>query len=151
MTLFRTKPFAELTPFELLRILQLRSAVFLVEQTCIYQDIDDNDPRGVHIFTDPTREGLLEGCVRVFPPGVTFPQAAFGRIATSKAARGKGIGRELVRAALAWIDERTLGPVQIGAQAYLERFYREFGFVPFGEPYVEDGIPHLHMMRSAKG
>jgi ElaA protein len=152
-----TKPFAALTPGELYRILQLRSAVFVVEQACVFQDMDDHDPRAVHIFAttrdrDAELDGrLLGGCIRVFPPGVTYPEASFGRLATSSATRRTGLGRALVAAALGWIDERAHGPVQIGAQAYLERFYRGFGFVPVGAPYLEDGIPHLHMIRSAAG
>jgi ElaA protein len=147
MTAFLTKHFDTLTPLELHRILQLRSAVFVVEQACVFLDADDHDLRAVHIFPEARADRPLEGCVRVFPPGVTFPEASFGRLATSLAARRTGIGRALVTAALAWIDGRGYGPTQIGAQAYLEHFYREYGFVPVGEPYVEDGIPHLHMLR----
>jgi ElaA protein len=148
MTTLQTKPFDALTPLELHRILQLRSAVFVVEQTCVFLDPDEHDLRATHIFTPARRDQPLEGCVRVFPPGVTYPQAAFGRLATGPDSRGTGLGRALVGAALGWLEANAPGPVQIGAQAYLERFYRSFGFVPFGEPYVEDGIPHLHMMRA---
>jgi len=144
-----TKPFAALTPGELYRILQLRSAVFVVEQACVFQDMDDHDPRAVHIFATARDGELLGGCIRVFPPGVTYPEASFGRLATSSPARRTGLGRALVAAALGWIDDRGHGPVHIGAQAYLERFYRGFGFVPVGAPYIEDGIPHLHMIRNA--
>jgi len=147
MTLLQTKPFDALTPLELHRILQLRSAVFVVEQTCIFQDIDDHDLRAVHIFSEARADRPLDGCVRVFPAGVTYPEASFGRLATAPSARRTGLGRALVVAALAWIDANAPGPVQIGAQAYLERFYAGFGFAQVGEPYVEDGIPHLHMVR----
>ena len=142
-----TKPFDALTPLELHRIHQLRSAVFVVEQACAYLDPDDHDLRAVYIFPPASAERRLEGCIRVFPPGVTFAQASFGRVATAPSARRTGLGRALVRAALGWIDARGYGQTQIGAQAYLERFYREFGFTPVGEPYIEDGIPHIHMMR----
>jgi ElaA protein len=141
------RPFDELTPLELHRILQLRSAVFVVEQACVFQDIDEHDLHAVHIFTEARPDAPLEGCVRVFAAGVTYPEASFGRVATAASARRTGLGRALVSAALAWLDEREPGPVQIGAQSYLERFYRGFGFAPVGEPYVEDGIPHLHMLR----
>jgi ElaA protein len=148
--LLHTCPFDALSPLQLHRILQLRSAVFVVEQTCVFQDIDDHDLRAVHIFTDARPDEPLAGCIRVFPPGVTYPEASFGRLATAPSARRTGLGRALVVAALEWLDAHTSGPVQIGAQSYLERFYRGFGFVPFGEPYVEDGIPHLHMLRQRR-
>jgi ElaA protein len=147
MTTLVTKPFDALTPLELYRILQLRSAVFVVEQRCVFQDLDDHDFRAVHIFTEARRDDPLDGCVRVFPPGVTYGEASFGRLATASHARRTGLGRSLVVAALAWLDAHEYGPVQIGAQSYLERFYRGFGFAPVGEPYVEDGIPHMHMVR----
>lgn len=141
------KRFDDLTPLEVHRILQLRSAVFVVEQACVFQDIDDHDLQAVHLFTDARPDAPLEGCVRVFAPGVVYPEAAFGRLATASSVRRSGLGRELVAGALDWIERHTPGPVQIGAQSYLERFYRSFGFAPVGEPYVEDGIPHLHMVR----
>lgn len=147
MPRLHTRPFDALTPLELHRILQLRSAVFVAEQACVFQDIDDHDLRAVHIFTDAHRDGPLEGCVRVFPSGVTYAEASFGRLATAPSARRTGLGRVLVAAALAWIDANAPGPVKIGAQSYLERFYGSFGFVPDGAPYVEDGIPHIHMVR----
>jgi ElaA protein len=151
MTALHTKPFDALTPLELHRILQLRSAVFVVEQTCVFLDADDHDLRAVHVFTEARRDRALEGCIRVFPGGVTYSEASFGRLATAPSARRTGLGRALVAAALGWIDANAPGPVQIGAQSYLERFYRGFGFTEVGEAYVEDGIPHMHMMRGPPG
>lgn len=142
-----TKPFDALTPLELYRILELRQDVFIVEQTCLFRDIDDHDRRAVHIFTEARADAPLDGCVRVFGPGVTYAEASLGRIATAKSARRTGLGRVLMRAALAYLDEHHPGPIRIGAQRYLERFYRDFGFEPDGEPYVEDGIPHVAMLR----
>jgi ElaA protein len=148
MATLHTRPFAELSPLELHRILQLRSRVFVVEQACAFQDIDEHDLRAVHIFSDVHPDRPLDGCVRVLPPGVSYAEASFGRLATAPSARRAGLGRMLVVAALSWLDTHTSGPVRIGAQSYLERFYRGFGFAPVGEPYVEDGIPHLHMLRA---
>jgi ElaA protein len=147
MHALHTKPFDALSPLEIYRILELRQRVFVVEQACLFQDIDDHDQRAVHIFTEARADAAMLGCVRVFPPGVTYAEASLGRVATAVPARREGLGRALVAAALRWLDANHPGPVHIGAQAYLERFYRSFGFVPFGEPYVEDGIPHLSMMR----
>ncbi len=148
MTTLHAKAFHELTPLEVYRILQLRSAIFVVEQACAFQDIDDHDLLAVHVLTDARRDAALEGCVRVFGPGVTFPEASFGRLATASSARGSGLGRALVARALGWIESHTPGPVRIAAQSHLEAFYRAFGFGPVGEPYVEDGIPHVHMVRA---
>jgi ElaA protein len=142
-----TRRFDELAPLELYRVLQLRSAVFVVEQNCVYQDMDDNDRRATHIFTEARADAPLAGCIRVMEPGVTYAEASFGRVATASFARRTGVGRALVAAALEWLGHNHPGPVYIGAQAYLERFYRGFGFVPDGAPYVEDGIPHIHMRR----
>ena len=82
--------------------------------------------------------------------GVMPKSRSAGASSVAPSARRTGLGRALVVAALEWLDAHTSGPVQIGAQSYLERFYRGFGFVPFGEPYVEDGIPHLHMLRQRR-
>ncbi len=147
MPLLHTKPFDALTPLEIHRILQLRSAVFVVEQNCVFLDADEHDLRAVHIFTEARPDRTLDGCVRVFPPGITYPEASLGRVATSPQVRRTGLGRALVTAALGWLDANAPGPVQIGAQSYLERFYRSFGFTPVGDPYIEDGIPHMHMIR----
>ena len=149
MPALHTKSFDALTPLELHRILQLRSAVFVVEQACVFQDIDDHDLRAVHVFTEARRDRPLDGCVRVFAPGVTYPEASFGRLATAASTRRTGLGRALVVAALGWIEEHAPGPVRIGAQSYLERFYRGFGFEPV-DAYVEDGIPHMHMVRGGR-
>jgi ElaA protein len=146
MPVLHTRHFDALSPLELYRILQLRSAVFVVEQACVFQDLDDHDLHAVHIFGDACPDRPLEGCVRVFVPGVTYAEASFGRLATAAFARRTGLGRALVVAALDWLDAHAPGPVQIGAQSYLERFYRGFGFAPVDE-YVEDGIPHMHMLR----
>jgi ElaA protein len=123
-----TKPFDALTPLELYRILELRQDVFVVEQACIFRDIDDFDRRAVHIFTPAREDGPLDGCVRVFGPGVTYPEASLGRIATHASARRTGLGRVLLRAAIDWLEANHAHqgcPIRIGAQRYLERFYGE--------------------------
>lgn len=148
MATLHTKRFDDLAPLELYRVLQLRSQVFVVEQACLFQDLDDHDRRAIHIFTDVREDAPLAGCVRALPPGITYPEASFGRVATASFARKEGLGRALVEAALAWLAEHHPGPVHIGAQSYLERFYRSFGFEQVGEPYLEDGIPHLSMIRA---
>ncbi|MGZ3419428.1 MAG: GNAT family N-acetyltransferase [Polyangiales bacterium] len=141
------KPFAELSPHELYAILELRSRVFVVEQTCAYNDLDGHDQNARHLWiVDKTS---LSAYARVLPPGEKFAEASLGRVISAKEARRTGAGRAIVAAAIACI-ERIHGkvPIRISAQAYLEKFYGEFGFVQRGEGYLEDGIPHLEMLRS---
>lgn len=146
---WRSTPFAELELLELYRILALRQAVFAVEQDCVYQDLDGHDAACWHL-------GAWEGeallaYARLVPAGVCFPEPSVGRVVTAPAARGSGLGRELMTRALDEA-ERLFGPValQIGAQSYLRRFYEGFGFAVQGPEYLEDGIPHLHMVRPGR-
>ncbi len=140
------KAFADLTPAELYDILQLRQDVFVVEQQCAYEDADGLDRMATHLYA--VHRALVVAYARIFRPGVRGDVAVIGRVVTAKAARGRGLGRELMRQAIATV-ERSYGPVpiRIGAQTYLQPFYESFGFVRDGEGYVEDGIPHLPMRR----
>ena len=136
MTLhWTTKPFEALTLAELYALLQLRSEVFVVEQTCAFQDIDGHDQAAYHLL-GYTAAGELAAYARLFEAGRSYDQASIGRVVTSPRHRGAGLGRELLRQA-----------IKIGAQQYLLDFYQSFGFVVEGEGYLEDGIPHVHMVR----
>src|SRR5437016_5721213 len=119
--------------------MQLRQDVFIVEQACIFRDMDDLDHRAVHIFTAAREDAPLAGCLRVFGPGVTYDEASLGRVATAQSERRTGLGRALMRVAIAYLEAHHPGPIRIGAQRYVEKFYADFGFVADGEPYVEDG------------
>lgn len=143
---WRCVPFAELTLDDLYDLLALRAAVFVVEQECPYQDLDGLDRPALHLLG--RREGALLAYARLHPPGVRFPAASVGRIVTAPAVRRTGLGRALMRQALGQVDARwaPVG-VEIGAQRYLERFYGGFGFRTVGEPYDEDGIEHVWMVR----
>jgi len=140
------KKFDELGAAELYAILQARQRVFVVEQKCAYLDADGLDPRAWHLWLE--RGGKLAAYLRFFDAGVTFAEHSFGRVITTGEARGTGLGHTLVREAIA---EMTLlfgaVPIRIGAQAHLERFYGTHGFVRDGLEYLEDGIPHIHMLR----
>jgi len=140
----------DLNPIELHRILCARAAVFVVEQNCPYQDCDENDLHAWHLTGwAATRLGRdIAAYLRVVDPGVKYAEVAFGRVLTAKRYRGAGLGRGLIVEALNRITE-TYGEraVRISAQQYLERFYRSFGFATVSEPYLEDGIPHLEMLR----
>ena len=137
------RAFTELTVGELYAIVQLREAVFVVEQSCVYRDADGLDPPSRHLFAEAG--GELRAYLRIVPPGVKYAEISLGRIVTSQAARRGGLGKELVRRGLAAVGAV---PVRIGAQLYLERFYQGFGFVRASDVYDEDGIPHIEMLRA---
>ena len=144
---WRSVPFAALTIAELYEALQLRSEVFVMEQAGIYQDMDGSDPEAVHVFG--AADGQLVAYARCFAVGVKFPEASIGRVIIRKAMRGGGIGHELMRQAIACVFEHSgVQSIRIGAQARLEKFYVQHGFVKAGEPYIEDGILHVEMLRA---
>ena len=145
---WRALPFDALTARDLYAILQLRTEVFVMEQDCAFQDMDDADHAAVHL--QGTADGELVAYARCFPPGVKFAEASIGRVITRQAARGLGIGHELMRLAIACISQQWgTQPIRIGAQARLEKFYLQHGFLTLGEPHIEDGIPHIEMLRHA--
>jgi ElaA protein len=145
MTTWACKTFSDLTTDELYAILRLRSEVFVLEQNCVFLDMDNKDQRCHHLMG--WREDQLAGYSRVIAPGISYVESSIGRIVTSPAARGFGVGRELLRKS---IDTLYIlygkQPVRIGAQCYLTKFYESFGFVQKGEIYLEDGIKHIEML-----
>lgn len=138
-------PFGELQVHDLYTLLQLRSAVFVVEQNCLFHDMDGADAQAVHLLG--SRDGILLACARCFAPGIMFTEASIGRIATRLDSRGTGLGHELVGKAMDLV-QKSWGrqPIRIGAQARLKHFYRQHGFEDTGIAYVEDGIDHLEMV-----
>lgn len=147
MISWRLARFDELSPREVHDIFQARIEVFVVEQKCVFQDLDGIDPDCWHLTGV---DGRLVAYCRLVPPGAKFAEPSIGRVLTTGSARRSGTGRELMRRA---VDHATrLWPgraLRIGAQKYLEHFYGEFGFVTASEPYDEDGIPHVEMLRAA--
>lgn len=139
------KKFDDLTPHELYAILQLRTEVFVVEQKCVFQDMDDKDQQCYHYMG--WKDGYLAAYIRIVPPGVAYEYASIGRVVNSPKARGTGIGKELMQTAINKTYE-FLGkvPIKIGAQLYLKKFYESMGFIQTGDPYLEDGIEHIYMM-----
>ena len=136
------RSFGELTVGELYAITALRERVFVVEQRCAYLDADGVDPVCRHLWH--TAGEAVRAYLRIVPAGVKFAELSIGRVITAPEARGTGLGRELMARGIA-----ACGPVpiRIGAQAHLERFYGELGFVRASEVYDEDGIPHIEMLR----
>ncbi len=141
------KPFDALSTQALYSVLQLRSAVFVVEQACIFQDIDGTDDQAMHLLG--RLNGELVAYARCFAAGLKYPEAAIGRVITHPRQRGTGLGHQLMQQALGCMAAHWgARPVRIGAQARLAAFYQQHGFAPAGEPYMEDGIPHIEMVRA---
>jgi len=144
---WRYEPWSALTADELYRMMILRQRVFVVEQACAYLDADGWDPRAHHLWREDA--GAAIACLRVFAPGVKHAEACLGRIVTAPETRRTGLGRALVAEGLARIAAaHGATPVRIGAQLYLAKFYADFGFVRVSDDYLEDGIPHLEMVRA---
>lgn len=142
--------FADLGVDNLYDAMALRNRVFAIEQNCVYEDADGVDRRCWHLL-GRDREGVLQAYLRVVEPGVKYAEPSLGRVITAPAARRTGLGRVLVAEGLARCDGIYPGRAnRIGAQARLAHFYAGFGYTGVGEPYVEDGIPHLEMLRPAR-
>ena len=139
---WRWATFADLNLADLYALLALRQRVFVVEQRCPYLDADGLDAGAWHLLVK-TRH--LVGCLRVLPPGARFPEMSVGRVCTAPEARKMGFGREMMRRTIARFGDR---PLTLSGQAYLRRFYEDFGFQVVGEPYEEDAIPHFRMTRA---
>jgi ElaA protein len=144
--------FAELTPHALYAALRVRSEVFVVEQQCPFLDIDDADQEAWHLLGWIERDGAraLAAYLRLLRPGLKFAEASIGRVLTVAEFRRTGAGRALMREGVRKSAEIYPDDgIRIGAQRYLESFYNEFGFRSASEPYIEDGIAHIQMLRPA--
>jgi ElaA protein len=138
--------FDELTPQELYAVIRLRNEVFVVEQHCVFQDADNKDPHCYHLMLWQGND--LAAYARLVPPGLSFPHMSIGRVVSAPAYRSTGAGKQLMSKAIeACIRLFGQGPIQIGAQLYLKKFYESFGFVQSSDVYDEDGIDHIEMIR----
>jgi ElaA protein len=139
--------FAELSVQELDRIYTARQQVFLIEQNCVYLDADGRDSLSHHLAAWSAAHAQPLAYARVVAPGVIYAEPSMGRVITSTAGRGQGLGRELVKRVIEHAHNIYPGQgLRISAQSQLEAFYGEFGFVIVGERYLEDGIPHTEMI-----
>ena len=148
---WRCLAFADLGAADLYRVLQLRSAVFVVEQACVFHDMDGRDPACLHLLgsaPEAVESAELLAYARLLPAGLAFAEASIGRVATAALVRGNRAGHALMAEAIAQV-QRVWGPqpIRIGAQAHLQGFYRQHGFEPDGDLYLEDGIEHIEMLR----
>jgi ElaA protein len=160
-----SRPFEALNPEALYALMRLRQEVFVVEQDCAYLDADGLDAPAIHLLgmtqsgaspaaatPEPAIQATASELVayaRILPPGTPYVEPSIGRIVTAPAVRGTGLGIALMEESIAR-TEALYGPlpIRIMAQTYLDRFYRRFGFMAAGEEFLEDGIPHVEMLRN---
>lgn len=137
------KSFEELTVTELYEILQMRSEVFVVEQNCVYQDIDDKDKKAYHVFLH--KNGKMQAYLRVLEAGVSFKEVSIGRVLTIQ--RGQGLGKQLLLEGIKVAKEKfNATQIRIEAQSYAKGFYEQVGFKQVSEEFLEDGIWHMEML-----
>ena len=144
---FKIKRFNELSTSELYSLLQLRSEVFVVEQNCVYQDVDGKDNKAIHVLGYFDTE--LAAYSRLFDKGIYFEEASIGRVVVSPKLRDKKLGHDLMQVSIAAVKEHFKEHnITISAQEYLKKFYESHGFVQTSEMYLEDDIPHIQMKKS---
>ena len=142
------KSFEELNKAELYQIVQLRIAVFIVEQDCPYPDLDDMDQNAKHMWIEDA--GEIVCYLRVNPAGSRFEEPSLGRIVTKKSHRNHGLAEMLIKKAIDLVCEKESRAIRISAQCYLEKYYEKFGFLKASEEYLEDDIPHIEMLRNSQ-
>tara|TARA_B100001778_G_C18555783_1_gene615279 strand:+ start:646 stop:1089 length:444 start_codon:yes stop_codon:yes gene_type:complete len=138
------KKFTELDIKEIYQVLRLRSQVFVVEQECIYQDMDNKDQRALHLLYKENNN--IVAYTRIFKSGDYYKNPSIGRVVVSKNKRGNNIGKKIMLESVNYIKQNLKAKtIEISAQMYLENFYKELGFYAKGKEYLEDGIPHQRM------
>ena len=143
----KVKVYQDLEIDELYAMMALRAAVFVVEQNCVYQDLDYKDQKALHVMG--WINGKLVAYTRLFGPGDYFDQASIGRVIVSMDDRGNNYGHQIMSASINAITQYyKTDRIDISAQTYLEQFYTAHGFLPSGEEYLEDGIPHIKMIKT---
>ncbi|MCJ8210514.1 GNAT family N-acetyltransferase [Mucilaginibacter sp. RS28] len=145
---YKVKSFDQLSVTELYELLRLRSEIFVVEQNCVFLDMDNKDQQCQHVLL--FADGKLAAYARLVPAGLSFKEVSIGRVITSPRFRGTGLGRKVMQIAIEYCEDHFgKRPIRIGAQCYATPFYRSLGFVEDGEVYDEDGIDHVEMLRPA--
>lgn len=143
---WKIKPFKALSVSEMYSLLQLRSQVFVVEQNCVYQDIDGKDYKALHLIGE--YDGKIVAYCRLFKSGDYFQEASIGRVVIDANYRDKKWGHEMMKQAIAGIETHFKETkIIISAQLYLQKFYESHAFVQTSEMYLEDDIPHIEMKR----
>ena len=152
--IWKIKPFSTLTPEELYGIMHLRAKVFVVEQKCIFNDIDGKDETSHHLFAtspDVVFENHISTPIlaysRIVPPGYAYKELSIGRVSTDISVRRQGIGIELMKRSMEFVKNTYPNqPIRIGAQLYLQKFYESYGFIQDSPEYIEDDILHIEMI-----
>ena len=150
---YKISEWSDLSRDELYACLRLRADVFVVEQNCPYPDLDTKDQTSLHVFSEQKQGDFSEGAsavayLRICKPGVSYDEPSIGRVVTSKASRGQGLGIEIMRKGIEECSRRWPNAgIRISAQKYLVKFYEDLGFEVCSEPYLEDNIPHVQMFR----
>ena len=140
-----TKTFSELDTEDLYQILRLRSEVFVVEQDCVYQDLDNKDQNATHLYYKENSE--IVAYTRIFKAGDYYENPCIGRVVVSKKNRGNDLGKKIMIDSMEYIKQNIKGEkIELSAQKYLDKFYKDLGFYKIGEDYLEDGIPHQRML-----
>lgn len=143
---WKIKPFAALNVNELYDLLKLRSEIFVVEQNCVYLDLDGKDKKALHLIGE--YDNKIVAYVRLFDAGISFDNASIGRVVVDADYRDRKWGHDLMREAISAIKSNfNKEKITIGAQLYLKKFYESHGFVQSSEMYLEDDIPHIEMIR----
>lgn len=139
-----TKKFDALSVVELYQILRLRSEIFVVEQNCVYQDLDNKDQKALHLFGEC--DGEIIAYSRLFKAGDYFDSSSIGRVVVAANYRDKNFGHELIEQGIIEIKRHFKEEnITISAQLYLKKFYETHGFIQTSEMYLEDDIPHIEM------
>ncbi|MBL7933368.1 MAG: GNAT family N-acetyltransferase [Bacteroidia bacterium] len=141
---FLLKSFNDLSNLQIFQLYQLRAMVFVVEQNCPYQDVDDKDLEALHLMLYEN-DSLAAYC-RILPPGLSYDEPSIGRVVVRKEFRRKKMGDQLMKQSIKLcLDLFKNQDIVISAQSYLKRFYNDLGFLEEGETYLEDDIPHIKM------
>ncbi|MEG1256113.1 GNAT family N-acetyltransferase [Clostridium sp.] len=142
---FKIKRFNELTTNELYKILRARSEVFVVEQTCIYQDCDNKDYNAYHLYLEEDNEVIAY--LRILDKGISYDEISIGRVLVKNTHRNKGLSRATMVKAISFIEEKLkTNEIRISGQVYLREFYKSLGFKEVSAEYLEDDIPHVEML-----
>ena len=142
---WKIKRFEDLDIKELYEILRVRAEVFVVEQTCVYQDVDLKDCHAYHLLCE--KDGEICAYLRILDAGVSYPEVSIGRVLTRENVRRQGVAREMMTYAMDYIQNTlNIECIRISAQKYLQHFYESLGFCACSEVYLEDDIPHIEMV-----
>lgn len=141
------KTFDDLNTTELYGVLQLRSEIFVVEQDCVYQDVDGKDQKALHVIG--LKNAKIVAYTRIFKSGDYLAQASIGRVVVKEEERQHGYGVEIMKASIQAVEQEFCETsIALSAQTYLKRFYNSLGFIEKGGEYLEDGIPHVMMVKN---